>query len=169
MTDCDISGAGLDARGLVVDRGAVVEMDGTAIHDTWSSGIWARGGSRALVSRSSVRRCGGYGAVYCTNGSFLKLDNTTQCDNPRGAGVFVLHDRSKVILERSEFNNNKWSGFGCRWGGGAEITDCSFDSNGQGAWAIRRSTVKDVIRRRNKVTNDFTDGQYKKVRELHTT
>ena len=51
-----------------------------------------------------------------------------------------------------------------RWSGGGSISNCSFDSNGQGAWAIRKSTIKDVVRSNNKVTNDFTDEQYKKVR-----
>lgn len=54
-----------------------------------------------------------------------------------------------------------------RWSGGGSISNCSFDSNGQGAWAIRKSTIKDVVRSNNKVTNDFTDEQYKKVRS-HT-
>ena len=50
-----------------------------------------------------------------------------------------------------------------RWSGGGSVTNCSFDSNGQGAWAIRKSTIKDVVRSNNKVTNDFTDEQYSKV------
>ena len=33
----------------------------------------------------------------------------------------------------------------------------------QGAWAIRKSTIKDVVRSGNKVTNDFTDKSYSKV------
>ena len=86
-----------------------------------------------------------------------------QSENPRGCGVFVLHDRSRVFLSNSSFDSNKWSGFGCRWSGGGEIRGCSYDSNGQGAWAIRKSTIKDVIRENNTVTNDFTDEQYKQV------
>ena len=78
--------------------------------------------------------------------------------------MFVLHDRSRVLLSDSSLNSNKWSGLGCRWGGAAEVRGCSLDSNGQGAWAIRKSTIKDVVRRGNRVTNDFTDQQYKKVR-----
>ena len=50
-----------------------------------------------------------------------------------------------------------------RWSGGGSINNCSFDSNGQGAWAIRKSTIKDVVRENNVVTNDFTDEHYKKV------
>ena len=37
----------------------------------------------------------------------------------------------------------------------------------QGAWAIRKSTIKDVVRSGNTVTNDFTDKSYSKVCELH--
>ena len=33
----------------------------------------------------------------------------------------------------------------------------------QGAWAIRKSTIQDVVRSRNRVTNDFTDKTYSKV------
>ena len=50
-----------------------------------------------------------------------------------------------------------------RWSGGGSVTNCSVDSNGQGAWAIRKSTIKDVVRSNNRVTNDFTDEQYSKV------
>ena len=164
ITDCDISAPGLEGRGIVLDQGADLEISRTSLHHTWNSGLWARGGSRAVVRESQVVECGGYGAVYCTNQSSITLHNTKQSDNPRGCGVFVLHDSSRVFLHSSEFNGNKWSGFGCRWGGGGLIADCSFDSNGQGAWAIRKSTIKDVVRRGNRVTNDFTDQQYKKVR-----
>ena len=80
--------------------------------------------------------------------------------------MFVLHDRSRVSLISSSFDSNKWSGFGCRWSGGGEIRGCSYDSNGQGAWAIRKSTIKDVVRENNTVTNDFTDEQYKKVQQI---
>ena len=80
--------------------------------------------------------------------------------------MFVLHDRSRVSLISSSFDSNKWSGFGCRWSGGGEIRGCSYDSNGQGAWAIRKSTIKDVVRENNTVTNDFTDEQYKQVESL---
>ena len=75
----------------------------------------------------------------------------------------MLHDRSRVFLSNSSFDSNKWSGFGCRWSGGGEIRGCTYDSNGQGAWAIRKSTIKDVVRENNTVTNDFTDEQYKQV------
>ena len=164
VTGCDISAPGLESRGIVVDQGAELEVEQTSLHHTWNSGLWARGGSTAVLKGSQVTDCGGYGAIYCTNGSSVSLQNTRQADNPRGCGVFVLHDSSRVFLQSSEFNGNKWSGFGCRWGGGGQVTDCSFDSNGQGAWAIRKSTIKEVVRLRNKVTNDFTDQQYKKVR-----
>ena len=108
--------------------------------------------------------CGGYGSVLCTNASQIKAEKIKQSRNPRGCGVYVLHDRSRVFLDHSEFNDNEWSGFGCRWGGGGKVTDCSFDSNKQGAWAIRRSTIKDLVRERNKVTNDFIgDTKFKEV------
>ena len=35
----------------------------------------------------------------------------------------------------------------------------------EGAWAIRKSTIKDVVRGGNRVTNDFTDKTYSKVSE----
>ena len=49
---------------------------------------------------------------------------------------------------------NQWSGFGCRWSGGGAVVDCLLESNGQGAWGIRKSTIKDVIRTNNIVKND---------------
>lgn len=77
--------------------------------------------------------------------------------------MFVLHCGSRVLVTNSSLDSNKWSGLGCRWSGAAEVRGCSLDSNGQGAWAIRKSTIKDVVRENNTVTNDFTDEQYKKV------
>ena len=103
---------------------------------------------------------------YCENYpeiSFVPLDKVKQSANPRGCGVFVLHCGSRVLVTNSSLDSNKWSGLGCRWSGAAEVRGCSLDSNGQGAWAIRKSTIKDVVRENNTVTNDFTDEQYKKV------
>ena len=124
-----------------------------------------RGGATVFTWWCCLSECGGYGAIYCTNGSHIQAEHVRQSDNPRGCGVFVLHDSSRVSLNYSEFNGNKWSGFGCRWGGGGEVTNCRLDSNGQGAWAIRKSTIKDVVRVGNRVTNDFTDTKYKQVRQ----
>ena len=89
-----------------------------------------------------------YGALYCTNGGLLEGEEVQQEGNPRGCGVFVLHDRSRVRMDRwveaggsredslllhdrSRFDSNKWSGFGCRWSGGGTVTNSTFDSNGQ--------------------------------------
>ena len=123
------------------------------------------GGATVFTWWCCHSECGGYGAIYCTNGSHIQAEHVRQSDNPRGCGVFVLHDSSRVSLNSSEFNGNKWSGFGCRWGGGGEVTNCRLDSNGQGAWAIRKSTIKGVVRVGNRVTNDFTDTKYKQVRQ----
>ena len=73
VSGCDISGPGLDARGIVVDKQSSVDIDTCNIHDTWNSGIWARGGSACSISESSVVRCGGYGALYSTNGATLRV------------------------------------------------------------------------------------------------
>merc|ERR1712032_216970 len=103
-----------------------------------------------------VKQCGGYGALYCSHGGQLEASLVEEEGNPRGCGVFVLHTGSRVVLDSSRFDGNKWSG-------GGSITNCTFDSNGQGAWAIRKSTIKDVVRSGNTVTNDFTDKSYSKV------
>ena len=71
---CDITGAGLEARGVVLDRASHVTLDTCQLHDTWSSAVWARGASSGHVLDSSVARCGGYGALYCTNGALIKMD-----------------------------------------------------------------------------------------------
>ena len=192
---------------MVLDRASHVTLDTCQLHDTWSSAVWARGASSGHVLDSSVARCGGYGALYCTNGALIKmdkvkdvctkfqsfsleigmllhrlrgvtfseyypeisfapLDKVKQSANPRGCGVFVLHCGSRVLVTNSSLDSNKWSGLGCRWSGAAEVRGCSLDSNGQGAWAIRKSTIKDVVRENNTVTNDFTDEQYKKVQQI---
>ena len=72
VSGCDISGPGLDARGVVLDKQSHVEIDTCNIHDTWNSGVWARGGSACSILDSSVSRCGGYGALYSTNGATLR-------------------------------------------------------------------------------------------------
>ena len=234
----------------VVSWGGVqVHLDqgvGQAVRGLWSSLLlpwWSTGGILGRRGRKSFS--------YCHHLLLL------QEGNPRGCGVFVLHTGSRVVLDSSKFDGNKWSGFGCRWSGGGSITNCTFDSNGQvqplelaldtsiycfllapigalsvvmhnyrsaqafvfslsptsqchssrskliqqksfltmalvrfvlktngceeyicclqdsimgllqGAWAIRKSTIKDVVRSGNTVTNDFTDKSYSKVCELH--
>ena len=44
----------------------------------------------------------------------MQVDRVKQKGNPRGCGVFVLHDRSRVYLDSCQFDGNKGSGFGCR-------------------------------------------------------
>ena len=53
---CDISGPGLEARGLVLEHGAKVEVEKCSFEDTWGSAVWVRGGSMASLSSSSVRQ-----------------------------------------------------------------------------------------------------------------
>ena len=59
---------------MVLDRASHVTLDTCQLHDTWSSAVWARGASSGHVLDSSVARCGGYGALYCTNGALIKMD-----------------------------------------------------------------------------------------------
>ena len=102
---CDISSPGLESRGVVLDRHSHVDLDTCDIHDTWNSGVWARGESTCTIISSTVTRCGGYGAIYSTNGAVIKVDEIKQSSNPRGCGVFVLHDRSRVFLNRLIINS----------------------------------------------------------------
>ena len=149
IKSCSISAPGLDARGLVVEGGSLVEMSNSGFSGTFNSAVWCHGErSRCRLSRCSVKQCGGYGALYCSHGGLLEAALVEeegnlffslflfhlllfQEGNPRGCGVFVLHSGSRAILDSSRFDGNKWSGFGCRWSGGATITNCTFDSNGQ--------------------------------------
>jgi len=164
IKSCSISAPGLDARGLIVEGGSLVAVTDTGFSGTFNSAVWCHGeGSKCTLTRVSVKQCGGYGALYCSHAALLEAELVEEEGNPRGCGVFVLHSESRVVLDSSRFDGNKWSGFGCRWSGGGTITNCTFDSNGQGAWAIRKSTIKDVVRSGNKVTNDFTDKSYSKV------
>ena len=98
--------------------------------------------------------CGGYGTIYSTFGAQVEVRNTQQKLNKQGAGAFVLHDFSKLCLYNCQLSFNQWSGFGCRWSGAGAVVDCVLESNGQGAWGIRKSTIKDVIRSNNIVKND---------------
>ena len=99
---------------MIIDKNSSVSIDTCNIHDTWSSGVWTRGSSTSSLSSSLVTRCGGYGSLYCTNGATLKIERVKQSLNPRGCGVFVLHDKSRVVMINSSVDTNKWSGFGCR-------------------------------------------------------
>ena len=101
LIGCDISGPGLESRGVVLDRHSHVDLDSCNIHDTWNSGVWARGDSTCTITSSTVAQCGGYGSIYSTNGAVIKVDEVKQSSNPRGCGVFVLHDRSRVFINRS--------------------------------------------------------------------
>ncbi|XP_023345562.1 uncharacterized protein LOC111714640 [Eurytemora carolleeae] len=157
-----LEGSGLEVRGIIGDQSTVKILEST-IKNTDNSGVWGRNKADIFLSKSQILGCGGYGAVYATNGATITVESCVQVDNPGGCGVFVLHEQSRVNLNNSSLSRNKWSGFGCRWSGGGTITNCNFDSNGQGAWAIRKSTIKDVTRRNNIVTNDFTDKNYEKV------
>ena len=52
------------------------------------------------------------------------------------------------------------------------MTNCQFDSNTQGAWAIRNTAKKDVVRSNNKVTNNNNnnvDTNFSKVRTLFSS
>merc|ERR1712106_382077 len=129
----------MGARGVVVDGSSIVGIEDCTMENCFNSGVWAKGGGCCTIKGGSISGCGGYGAIYCTNGATIRMERVKQSANPRGCGVFVLHDKSRVQLDSCQFDGNKWSGFGCRWSGGGSISNCSFDSNGQGAWAIRKS------------------------------
>ena len=73
IVGCDISSPGLEARGVVLDRHSHVDMDTCTVHDTWNSGVWARGESTCTITSSTVIQCGGYGAIYSTNGAVIKV------------------------------------------------------------------------------------------------
>ena len=111
---CKIEAPGLDARGVVVDGSSNVLIENCTIENCFNSGVWAKGGSLCHVEGGKIDGCGGYGAIYCTNGATMRVDRVKQGGNPRGCGVFVLHDRSRVHLDSCQFDGNKWSGFGCR-------------------------------------------------------
>ena len=85
------------------------------IEKCFNSGVWVKGGAVCHLQGGKVENCGGYGALYCTNWATLKAKRVKQFGNPRGCGVFVLHDKSRVVLDSCQFDSNKWSGFGCRF------------------------------------------------------
>jgi len=119
IKSCSISAPGLDARGLVVEGGSLVEVTDSGFSGTFNSAVWCHGDrSRCSLSRVSVKQCGGYGALYCSHAGLLEAALVEEEGNPRGCGVFVLHSGSRTVLDSSRFDGNKWSGFGCRWSGG---------------------------------------------------
>ena len=64
---------GLDARGLVVEGGSLVEVTDSGFTGTFNSAVWCHGErSRCSLSRVSVKQCGGYGALYCSHGALLE-------------------------------------------------------------------------------------------------
>lgn len=65
----------------------------------------------------------------------------------------MLHEKSMLNLYKSSLNYNLWTGFGCRWSGGGIIENCVFEGNEQGAWGIRKSTIKNIHRSNNVVKN----------------
>ena len=114
VSQCQVTAPGLEARGLVVEGGSRVTVTNTTFTSTWNSGVWVQGGGRCRLERGAVRSCGGwvvcfllpcprYGALYCTTGGCLEVEDVEQEANPRGCGVFVLHSGSRVNLDR-------WSG-----------------------------------------------------------
>ena len=113
FSKCEIEAPGLDARGVVIEGSKETVLEDCSLENCFSSGVWVKGG-RCRVVGGSVVGCGGYGALYCTNGATMVVDRVKQEGNPRGCGVFVLHDGSRVNLNNSQFDKNKWSGFGCR-------------------------------------------------------
>ena len=73
IKSCSISAPGLDARGLVVEGGSLVEMSNSGFSGTFNSAVWCHGErSRCRLSRCSVKQCGGYGALYCSHGGLLE-------------------------------------------------------------------------------------------------
>ena len=73
IKNCSISAPGLDARGLVVEGGSMVEVVDTEFSETFNSAVWCHGeGSRCSLIRDKVKECGGYGALYCSHGAQLE-------------------------------------------------------------------------------------------------
>ena len=105
INDTDITGPGMESRGIVLDKHSHVELSTCSIHDTWSSGIWARDGSSCVISKSFVSGCGGYGAIYCTNGANIKviifLQSGTQGNVFRlSSSLYLSHNLSLSLRDR---------------------------------------------------------------------
>ena len=98
---------------MVLDRHSHVTLDTCQLHDTWSSGVWARGASSGHVLDSSVARCGGYGALYCTNGAVIKMDKVIAVwtEFHSNLSIFLAYARvspfSKEDFQKILFSNHE--------------------------------------------------------------
>ena len=53
----------------MVDGSSNVVIEDCTVENCFNSGVWAKGGSLCHVEGGKIDGCGGYGAVYCTNGA----------------------------------------------------------------------------------------------------
>ena len=56
MKGCTISAPGLEARGVILEQGAIVSLDKCHLHHTWNSALWSRARSKATLSSCDFRK-----------------------------------------------------------------------------------------------------------------
>ena len=95
IKNCSIFAPGLDARGLVVEAGSLVEVTDTEFSGTFNSAVWCHGeGSKCTLSGGFVKQCGGYGALYCSHGGQLEASLVEE------GGTFLIFSSSSSFPGR---------------------------------------------------------------------
>ena len=79
IKECSVIASGLDARGLVVEAGSLVDLVDSEFSETFNSAVWCHGeASKCSLTNVVVKRCGGYGALYCSHGARLEASRVEQ-------------------------------------------------------------------------------------------
>ena len=91
IKECSVIASGLDARGLVVEAGSLVDLVDSEFSETFNSAVWCHGEeSKCSLTNVVVKRCGGYGALYCSHGARLEASRVEQGKKYLALSVFHL-------------------------------------------------------------------------------
>ena len=91
IKECSVIASGLDARGLVVEAGSLVDLVDSEFSETFNSAVWCHGeASKCSLTNVVVKRCGGYGALYCSHGARLEASRVEQGKKYLALSVFHL-------------------------------------------------------------------------------
>ena len=97
IKNCSISAPGLDARGLVVEAGSLVEVTDTEFSGTFNSAVWCHGeGSKCTLTGGFVKQCGGYGALYCSHGGQLEASLVEEGGNISHIFIIFFFSRKET-------------------------------------------------------------------------
>ena len=161
LVDCQLSAPSALARGVVCRSRGSLEAERCAFESCGSSACWCDGaGATAELRECSIAVCGGYGALYASNGGRLALLGVQQQRNAHGYGMMVLHERSRINAVGCTFNHNLWAGVGVRWSGAAHVEKCEICGNGGPGFQVRGSCTAAVTRAGNRESGNDADVRF---------